>query len=257
MTTKVAVLLQYLRIFVPARNRNFYLTWSLVAVNLVINISLAFSFAFQCIPREKIWTPTLEGQCIDLGAAFLVSGITNTITDVAWAFLPFLRSGCYAEAADTLVSPTHSACIASIMRLVTVLPLLYTKDFAFHLSKPFLWALAEVTSGIVCVCVPVLPRLFRHLDDRIHSTWQGSTIRRNTPQQWYGGSSKRNTLDGRKPYHELDERYHVADRDVLRGDEDHESDNRGTREWDVERKVFEDGSIRKTVTIDQTSRTIG
>lgn len=66
----------------------FWLTWLLIGINIVINISLAFSFGFQCIPRRKIWTPTLAGRCIDLGAAFLVSAITNTVTDIAAFLLP-------------------------------------------------------------------------------------------------------------------------------------------------------------------------
>lgn len=88
MTTKIAVLLQYLRIFVPTRNRTFYLTWSLIGVNIIINISLALAFGVQCVPRRKIWTPKLEGRCIDLGAAFIISAVTNTITDISAFLLP-------------------------------------------------------------------------------------------------------------------------------------------------------------------------
>lgn len=85
---KTAVLLQYLRIFVPIRNRTFYLAWVLISVNVILNLGLTFSFAFQCIPREKIWTPSMPGQCINLGAVFLLSAVGNTITDFATFLLP-------------------------------------------------------------------------------------------------------------------------------------------------------------------------
>lgn len=88
LCTKVAVLLQYLRIFVPARTRKFYLTWALIAINGTVNVSLAIALAFQCIPRRKIWTPALDGRCIHLGAAFLTSATTNVITDWAVFLLP-------------------------------------------------------------------------------------------------------------------------------------------------------------------------
>ena len=83
-----AVLLQYLRIFVPIRNRTFYLAWILISVNALFNLGLTLSFAFQCIPRQKIWTPSIPGQCINLGAVFLLSSVGNTITDFATFLLP-------------------------------------------------------------------------------------------------------------------------------------------------------------------------
>lgn len=46
----VAVLLQYLRMFVPIRNHKWYVKWSLVSVNVLFNLGLVFAFAFQCIP---------------------------------------------------------------------------------------------------------------------------------------------------------------------------------------------------------------
>ncbi|KAL8709063.1 MAG: hypothetical protein Q9220_006084 [cf. Caloplaca sp. 1 TL-2023] len=88
LTIKLSVLLQYLRIFVPRRNRAFYLAWLLIGVNVTLNISLAFSFAFECVPRQKLWRPAMDGHCINLASAFIVSATTNTITDFAVFLLP-------------------------------------------------------------------------------------------------------------------------------------------------------------------------
>ena len=174
MATKVAVLLQYLRIFVPLRNRVFWLTWSLIAVNIIINTALAVSFGFQCLPRRKIWTPTLDGQCINLGAAFIISAVANTITDIAVFLLPlysiwdlqlpwerkvgvsavFAVGLLYVSQSDysgsdlfwsfrgrrAKLTNIFSACIASIMRLVTSVPLLHTDNSTYHLANPYLWA---------------------------------------------------------------------------------------------------------------------
>ena len=88
LTIKSAVLLQYLRLFVPSRNRSFYLTWLLIAINIVFNIGFVFAYAFQCTPRRKIWSPWLPGRCINSGATLVISAISNTITDFATLLLP-------------------------------------------------------------------------------------------------------------------------------------------------------------------------
>ncbi|KAI4221850.1 MAG: hypothetical protein L6R36_006602, partial [Xanthoria steineri] len=50
---KTAVLLQYQRIFVPVRNRTFYLTCILMGVNISYSVALITSSFLQCIPRRK------------------------------------------------------------------------------------------------------------------------------------------------------------------------------------------------------------
>ncbi|KAL8868635.1 MAG: hypothetical protein Q9174_004860 [Haloplaca sp. 1 TL-2023] len=261
MATKVAVLLQYLRIFVPSRNRCFWLTWSLITVNVIINLALAVSFGFQCLPRPKIWTPTLEGQCINLGAAFLISAVANTITDIAVFLLPLYsiwdlqlpwerKVGVSAVFAVGLF-----ACIASIMRLVTSVPLLHTDNSTYHLANPYLWALAEITSGVICICAPVLPKLFQHVSGRVQSMSNKSSSRRSTPIALSGGS-KRSTLDRQKPYIELGERDRTGNSAVAVSYDQESKDSEQRWKHDVEGRATEDGLIRKTVTIDQTSRAI-
>ncbi|KAI4249064.1 MAG: hypothetical protein LQ352_005733 [Teloschistes flavicans] len=267
MTTKIAVLLQYLRIFVPTRNRTFYLTWSLIGVNIIINISLALAFGVQCVPRRKIWTPKLEGRCIDLGAAFIISAVTNTITDISAFLLPLSSIWELQLPRDRKIGVSAVfavglfACIASIMRLASSVPLLHTEDFTFYLSKPFLWALAEITSGVICICAPVLPKLFQRLTGRVHTN-KG----RETPALYGGSNSKRSTLDkGRKPYVELHERDGVGDGTMGESTGKEKFGEEKRWEGDLERGLGEKGSggrgngdgngaIRKTVTIDQTSR---
>ncbi|KAL9581092.1 MAG: hypothetical protein Q9203_006036 [Teloschistes exilis] len=237
MTTKIAVLLQYLRIFVPTRNRNFYLTWSLIGVNVIINISLGLAFGVQCIPRRKIWTPTLEGRCIDLGAAFLVSAVTNTITDISAFLLPL-------SSIWELQLPRERKVGVSAVFAVGLL-------------------LAEITSGVICICAPVLPKLFQRIAGRASVT-KG----RDTPALYGGSSSKRSTLDkGRKPYVELHGKDVLGDRAVGESPVEEKCDEEKKWERDLEKGLGErgpggggrrtgdgDGAIRKTVTIDQTSR---
>lgn len=89
LITKTAVLLQYLRIFTPVRNRRTYLTWLLMGVNIAVAFALALSVGLQCVPRQKIWYPLMPGHCLNLGAMLLTSAISNTLTDFATWLLPF------------------------------------------------------------------------------------------------------------------------------------------------------------------------
>ncbi|KAL8680136.1 MAG: hypothetical protein Q9224_003991 [Gallowayella concinna] len=88
LVLKSAVLLQYLRLFVPGRNHVFYLTWLLIAMNSIFNLGLTLAFAFQCIPRRKIWDPSIPGRCINIGTTLMISAVSNTVTDFATLLLP-------------------------------------------------------------------------------------------------------------------------------------------------------------------------
>ncbi|KAL8952410.1 MAG: hypothetical protein Q9222_001687 [Ikaeria aurantiellina] len=263
-SAKLSVLLQYLRIFVPRRNRAFYLAWLLIGVNVLINISLAFSFAFQCVPRHKLWLPATDGRCINLASAFIVSASTNTITDFAVFLLPLfaiweLQLPWERKlGVSTVFTVGLFACIASIMRLVTSVPLISTQDMTYALSKPFLWALAEVTSGMLCICFPVLPKLFRRLAGRVSSTLHEGTAR-HTASQGRAADSKKSASVGQrhKPYCQLEERaaVNLSLPDATLSKRSNEEDEELWK-WDIERGMVEDGMICKTVTIDQTSRRI-
>ncbi|KAL9614485.1 MAG: hypothetical protein Q9167_001013 [Letrouitia subvulpina] len=207
-----SVLLQYLRIFVPARNKTFYLTWFLIGLNVAINIALAFSFAFQCIPRSKIWTPKEDGHCISVGAAFLASAVTNTITDWATFLLPLVSiwelhlHWQRKLGVSTVFAVGLFACIASIMRLVVSVRLIHAEDLTFTLSKAYLWALAEVTSGILCICFPVLPKLVQYLTHRVTSIKKSASSTWREGQSQTVGSRKMSSARRQNSYVELDHR---------------------------------------------------
>lgn len=89
---KVAILLQYLRIFVPHRNGNLPL---FVAIHVVMWCIILFYFVdtifeiIMCIPREKIWNLLMpEGHCFNAHAAYMATGIFNVISDFAVLILP-------------------------------------------------------------------------------------------------------------------------------------------------------------------------
>lgn len=61
---KIALLFLYLRIFPTPDIRR----WSRIlgALSCGWNFACIFAAAFQCLPREKLWKPWIQGGCIDL-----------------------------------------------------------------------------------------------------------------------------------------------------------------------------------------------
>ena len=89
---KVAILLQYLRIFVPNRRGNLVLYCTImITMGLVIAfyvIITAFTIA-QCVPREKIWNPLMPGGfCFSSEGIFGATGVFNVISDFTLLLIP-------------------------------------------------------------------------------------------------------------------------------------------------------------------------
>lgn len=88
---KFSVLLQYRRIFVPAKKTN-YMYWgthALTGLIFVYYILVTFFEIFECNPRAKAWNPLIQGgHCFDSMAIIVSAGYFNAITDFLILLLP-------------------------------------------------------------------------------------------------------------------------------------------------------------------------
>ena len=85
-TAKISLLCLYRRIFsTPSFRWN-----SLVVIGFVAAywVTSSVSLCLQCIPVEKLWTPTKEGRCINFAAAFLGLELWNCSLDIVMLCLP-------------------------------------------------------------------------------------------------------------------------------------------------------------------------
>lgn len=114
-----------------------------------------------------------------------------------------------------LYLPTHfSACITSIIRIYYAVRLSHTGDMAYNFAVLGLWSHAEITCGIICGCLPVLPRFFLTLRPKIWLALKSCVQIQNTPrrfglsgQRGNGGSSG---YTGKGPY-ELQRDWHSSE----------------------------------------------
>ena len=87
--SKLALLLQYKRIFVPSKRGLIYiaihiLIWS----NLIVYLFVFFWLIFACNPRGKIWNPTIPGHCLNPEANSIFSASWNMVSDFTILALP-------------------------------------------------------------------------------------------------------------------------------------------------------------------------
>ncbi|MCJ1468270.1 hypothetical protein MMC07_006898 [Pseudocyphellaria aurata] len=163
---KVSILVQFLRILVPKHQGLTYRTIHFVIwTNVLFYVAICLSLIFQCTPREKIWHPYIPGRCINLDVQIVTSGAWNVISDISIFILPLhciwhlhipikRKFGVSAVFAAGLF-----ACIASVCRLVYSVENLLTLDKLYTFQQFGMWGVAEVTTLILCGCLPVLPRL--------------------------------------------------------------------------------------------------
>ncbi|KAI4159516.1 MAG: hypothetical protein LQ342_006517 [Letrouitia transgressa] len=90
------------------------------------------------------------------------------------------------------------------MRLVVSVRLIHAEDLTFILSKAYLWALAEVTSGILCICFPVIPKLVQYLTHRVTSTKKSASSAWREERSQTVGSRKMSSARRSNSYVELD-----------------------------------------------------
>ena len=161
--TKLSILLQLMHIFAPARERvTYYVCQIMIWFNVLFYISTMLVVIFQCNPRAKFWEPTLPGHCINIEVVDIVAAAINVFSDVVLLLFPItcvwqLQMPNRSKVAVSAVFTTgilyvendfdcersaliyHSACVSSIMRLVTGVQLVGKQDVTWGIMDEGLW----------------------------------------------------------------------------------------------------------------------
>ncbi|KAI4218973.1 MAG: hypothetical protein LQ349_008498 [Xanthoria aureola] len=202
LDTKVAILLLYRRVFLPHRGGIF--DWILrVFIGVLVGFYLATTLVkiWECNPREKIWNTSIPGRCVNVSSLLNTSGLFNSITDVMILLVPVKfvwnlqlsrrqKVGVVAVFTIGFCGPAFS-----IIGFVVRLRISSSADVAYNYPEMLLWAAAEITTGLICVCIPELAAFgrYRHSSRPSESILTGAAVtRRNHPYS----TMKRNSLDG-------------------------------------------------------------
>lgn len=87
---KLAILSLYRRVFSGYPRSPFDITVIRLMVLLVLfYLATVIIKICECLPRARIWDPSVPGHCIDMSMVLNVGGIFNTVTDLILVIMPF------------------------------------------------------------------------------------------------------------------------------------------------------------------------
>lgn len=92
---KKAILLPYLRLFVPQKVVNRFMWYSariILVVTGIYYIISTFITIFACSPREVTWNPLItDAQCLNNNTGILITCLFNIVSDII-ILIPPLRA---------------------------------------------------------------------------------------------------------------------------------------------------------------------
>lgn len=88
-TIKLAILLEFLRIFSPGKNHyTFWIYHSLIWLNFLFYAIVSFLSIFPCQPIKKFWKPWIDGRCLDSAKINIAIACFNSASDLSLLIVP-------------------------------------------------------------------------------------------------------------------------------------------------------------------------
>ncbi|KAK7959026.1 uncharacterized protein PG986_003880 [Apiospora aurea] len=151
---------------------------SLVVYNAALmTIKLAFLaqsqmviVVFQCQPIFGFWAPTPSTVCVPSIPGLYISAAGNIATDIM------------IKAVLSIVF-----CLGLVTTLISLLRLQYLKvspDITWDIADSNLCSLAEISSGIICACLPTLKPLAAQCFPKLFSTLRSQLFTRAPTPEW-------------------------------------------------------------------------
>ncbi|KAI0388482.1 hypothetical protein F5Y17DRAFT_463653 [Xylariaceae sp. FL0594] len=164
---KAAILLDWIRIFVPLNTHNFFFWTSAVVLTLqsTFHVVMIAVENLSCIPHEKIWDQSVRwGACINFHALYIPAASINLLADIVILALPqkeiwsLQMSNRNKIGASLVFMIGIFTCICAAFRLHATGEYYKSKDRTYNASAMVLWSLAEITCLFLVFCVPTVPR---------------------------------------------------------------------------------------------------
>jgi hypothetical protein len=68
----------------------YWLHQIILWANLIAYLGLMLSIIFTCVPREKLWNPSISGHCQSISVSLIASSAINVISDVTCFIMPLV-----------------------------------------------------------------------------------------------------------------------------------------------------------------------
>ncbi|KAH7211923.1 hypothetical protein DER44DRAFT_659444 [Fusarium oxysporum] len=134
-----------------------------IMVVVLWNICQILIFFLQCAPLEAVWNRDLRMKCVTnrLELAYVCAGI-NILTDLVVAILPLpviWKLNLRRSQKIALSTVFGLGCFSIALAIVRIKWVETWSLTTWDIVRPQLWALAEVTSALVCACIPTFKPL--------------------------------------------------------------------------------------------------
>ncbi|KAI1410706.1 hypothetical protein F5Y13DRAFT_70998 [Hypoxylon sp. FL1857] len=170
LTIKAAILLEWIRIFIPSgvRNRFFWLVYGVLGANTIFYIITLFVMNFACVPVQKNWDPLyVGGSCpIHATAVKISSAALNLCSDISILLLPQriiwgLKMSTRTKAGVSIIFVIGIiCCLAAGFRLGAEIESTKSSDTIYNTASAMLWALAEMTCMFLVFVSPSGAKVF-------------------------------------------------------------------------------------------------
>ncbi|KAF1974281.1 hypothetical protein BU23DRAFT_373084, partial [Bimuria novae-zelandiae CBS 107.79] len=175
--TKLAILIQYKRVFAVARfqrwNKRF------IIIITVYSLAIVTTSIFPCRPFRKFWVleEYVDGFCINFKVAWAFNASLNILSDLMITVLPMpvinslnlparqkrLLMGVFAlgfvyreTERQTRLTDNHSVCAVSVARIPPLIKLAVGKDPPWDNALVAIFSSVEVYIALICASLPPL-----------------------------------------------------------------------------------------------------
>ncbi|KAH8667994.1 hypothetical protein BGZ60DRAFT_408393 [Tricladium varicosporioides] len=170
--TKVSLLVCFLRIF-PQRWFQMTTKVSIIAI-LIHGVIFIFVIAFQCVPVQSIWNPTIPAKCLNQSAIIFSGSAFSIFEDFLILIIPIpcikdlkLKVG-KRIIVGVMFSIGSFACITSMIRLKHLIGFGDFTDSSWDNMDTSIWSSIEIATAVICACLPalrpilmlILPKIF-------------------------------------------------------------------------------------------------
>ncbi|PNP85076.1 hypothetical protein FNYG_01601 [Fusarium nygamai] len=219
---KIAILVEWCRLFVPKGTRTKSIFWwgcmAIGFVQATSNTAIIVALNMQCTPHEAIWDFRIpDAKCWDLHKLQVASATIHLCCDIAIFLLPqqviwkLKMSWKKRLGVSVIFGLGLLACVSAAFRLAVTVKYGKAADALYALAPLVFWATAEMTCGFFIVCVPCIPKILKETGviRNIKRAFGMSTAptNPNTADRYGKSGTKGSQLSstGPKSYYKLDE----------------------------------------------------
>ncbi|KAL6233034.1 hypothetical protein BDW75DRAFT_242426 [Aspergillus navahoensis] len=219
LSTKISLLLQYLRIFPSYKFR--ILCYIVMGVVIAYSTWAIVSGFVNCVPVAKFWDRELPGNCLSFEALWFFNASMNIATDLILLILPMpLITQLQLPKRQKLALMGVFALgglvvITSVLRLSSLRRVARSSDTSWNNVAAAYWTAAECNVAIICACLPFLRPLVSRIFPKFLSANSYNKYSGNPTRTTAGRSMRLKSMNrGMYSQHDPEFGLHTIDTEV-------------------------------------------